>query len=250
MTHSANTAGEDSPMPAIMQGLWIGKTLSVMEQLSLASFLRHGHPYHLYVYEEVSNVPAGTVLHDGNTIVPARMIFQYTHHQSYAGFANFFRYSLLLQKGGWWVDTDVICLKPFDFVEEYVFSTEWSRGQEMLNAGVIKAPVGSAAMAYAWHVCQTKNPTALVWGEVGSQLVTEVVQKFGLEVYRKRHTVFCPLSYTAWDAVLEPQRVWGFDETTYAIHLWNEMWRRGGRDKNVHYHPACLYEQLKGRYLE
>jgi hypothetical protein len=36
-------------MNDIIQGLWVGPELSVMEQLSVSSFLRHGHQYHLYV---------------------------------------------------------------------------------------------------------------------------------------------------------------------------------------------------------
>jgi len=39
-------------------------------------------------------------------------------------------------------------------------------------------------------------------------------------------------------------------ESTRAIHLWNELWRRDGRDKNGIYPPDCLYQRLKQRYLE
>ena len=86
-----------------------------MEQLSIASFLQNGHEYHLYVYDAVRNVPARAVIKDANEVLPASRIFQYKDQASYAGFANFFRYKLLLEHGGWWVDTDVICLKAFDF---------------------------------------------------------------------------------------------------------------------------------------
>src|SRR5437870_1345057 len=99
----------------IVQGLWIGPELSVMEQLSVASFMRNGHEYHLYVYDDVKNIPAGTVIKDASEILPASRIFQYKHFPTYAGFSNFFRYKLLLERGGWWIDTDTVCLKPFDF---------------------------------------------------------------------------------------------------------------------------------------
>jgi hypothetical protein len=39
------------------------------------------------------------------------------------------------------------------------------------------------------------------------------------------------------------------DDRTFAIHLWNEMWRRAGQDKDGQYHPNCLYEALKRAYL-
>jgi mannosyltransferase OCH1-like enzyme len=240
-------AGTDSNR--IVQGLWIGAELSVMEQLSVASFLSNGHEYHLYVYDEMRNVPEGAVVKDAGEILPASSVFQYKHQASYAGFANFFRYKLLLERGGWWADTDVVCLKSFDFADEHVFSTEMCRGEEVTTSGVIKAPKGSAVMAYAWGVCQKKNPRELVWGETGPRLMMDAVEKFSLSHLKQPFQVFCPLDYSEWHKVLEPDFGTGFGETTYAVHLWNEMWRAGGQDKNAAYDPACLYERLKRKYF-
>jgi len=236
-------------MNKIIQGLWIGPELSVMEQLSVASFLRNGHEYHLYVYDEPKNIPFGTVVKDATEILPSSNIFQYKEYPSYAGFSNFFRYKLLLERGGWWVDTDTVCLKPFDFPEQYVFSTEISKGLEVINSGILKAPAGSEVMTYAWGVCQSKNPEHLRWGETGPRLMAEAVKKYSLEKYKKPHQVFCPLGFWEWNKVLEPKVGALFDESSYAIHLWNEMWRDAGQDKNLQYADNCVYGQLKSRYL-
>ena len=233
----------------IIQGLWIGDELSVMEQLSIASFLSHGHEFHLYVYNELKNVPDGTVIKDGNEILPSRSIFQYRQYPTYAGFANFFRYKLLLERGGWWVDMDVISLKPFDFPEEYVFASERDRGSDVVTSGILKAPAGSEAMAHAWRVCQSKQPDRLVWGETGPKLMAEAVRKFSLEQYTMPPDVFCPLGYWEWQKVLDPGTETTFARGGYAIHLWNEKWRANGRDKNGQYPTDCLYEKLKRKYL-
>src|SRR4051794_6165389 len=115
-------------MAETIQSLWIGERLSAMERLCISSFLQHGHPYDLYVYRDIAGIPLGTVVLDGNQILPASRIFTYTEHQTYAGFANFFRYKLLLEKGGWFVDADTICLRPFHFRDDYVFSSEGING--------------------------------------------------------------------------------------------------------------------------
>src|SRR6185437_8165794 len=155
-----------------IQGLWVGPELSLMEQLSISSFLQNGHDYHLFVYDEVKNIPAGTIIRNGNEILPAARIFQYKDRPSYAGFSNFFRYKLLLERGGWWADSDTICLKAFNFSEEYVFSSEIDyRGVEVVNNGIIKVPAGSSIMGYAWKVCENKSPSKLVWGEIGPKLM-------------------------------------------------------------------------------
>src|SRR5918912_4512858 len=188
-------------MKIIVQGLWIGPALSVMEQMSIASFLAHGHEYHLYVYDDVKYVPKGVVVGDANEVLPSSMIFQYKHSKSYAGFANFFRYQLLLNKGGWWADTDVICLKPFSFPEEHVFASEEHKGTRIASNGIIKAPVASEMMAYACHICRSKNPEQLMWGETGPRLLDEAIRLFSLEKYTKPHQVFCPLGFEEWSRV-------------------------------------------------
>jgi mannosyltransferase OCH1-like enzyme len=235
-------------MNGIIQGLWIGSDLSAMEHLSISSFLKNGHEYHLYTYGPVGNIPAGTVVRDGTEILPASMIFQYRQHKSYSAFSNFFRYKLLLEQGGWWVDTDLVCLKPFDFPEEYVFSSEKAVGSEFINVGAIKAPPESELMVYAWETCRQKERAELVWGEVGPKLMAAAVERFSYERYVKRSDVFCPIGYSAWEQILTPHLNWQFTEATYAVHLWNEFWRRAGRDKNGSYHSTCLYEQLKSKY--
>lgn len=243
---------ESSPPPVnkVIQGLWIGPELSVMEQLSISSFLKNGHEYHLFVYDDVKNIPAGTTVKDGNELLPASAIFQYTGRPSYAGFSNFFRYKLLFERGGWWADTDTVCLKPFDFAEDYVFSSEISKGVEVVNCGLLKAPVGSEMMGWAWKVCQTKNSEQLVWGETGPGLIGEAVQKFSLEIFKKPYHVFCPLGFFEWQKVLEPKLDLSLGDRSYAIHLWNDKWRAAGQDKNAQYSEDCLYEKLKRRYIK
>jgi len=232
-----------------IQGLWIGPELSVMEQLSIASFLANGHDYHLYVYDDVKNIPRGTEVKDANSVLPSSDIFQYTGRPSYAGFSNFFRYKLLLEQGGWWADTDTVCLKPFDFPEEFVFSSEISKGAEVVNCGAVKAPAGCDAMAYAWEVCQMKDPGKLVWGETGPRLMAEAVRKFSLERYRQPYQVFCPLGFFEWQKILEPDSEGLLHSNSHAIHLWNEKWREADKNKNARYAEDSIYEQLKKRYL-
>jgi len=236
-------------MNDVIQGLWVGNELSVMEQLSIASFLRNGHEYHLYVYEDVKNIPSGTTIKDGNEILPESRIFQYKQQASYAGFSNFFRYKLMLERGGWWVDTDTICLKPFDFEAEYVFSSEFAMGEEFINSGIFKAPIGSEVMAYAWRICESKDPERIVWGETGPRLMATAVRECLLERYAQSPEVFCPISYADWHRVLEPDADLKLTDRSYAIHLWNERWRAAGQDKNATYPDECFYESWKRSYL-
>ena len=234
----------------IIQGLWIGDKLTAMEKLSIQSYISNGHEYHLYAYNKIDNVPSDAVVKDGNSIIPKEEIFSYKTGEgknSFSAFSNFFRYKLLLEKGGWWSDTDMICLRPLDFEDEYVFSTELYQGADHITSGLIKAPVGSEAISYAWNTCCNKDPDKIVWGEVGPRLVREMVEFFSLQSYAKPHKVFMPVGFEMWMQFLMPRITMDL-EKSYTVHLWNEMWRRNNMDKNKSYDPGCLYEKLKRRY--
>lgn len=233
----------------LIQGLWIGGELSAMEQLSIASFIENGHEYHLYTYEPVKNIPRKTIVRDAEEILPRSSAFQYSGIPSWSGFSNFFRYKLLLERGGWWFDTDFVCLRPLTFPEEHVFASELTLGRKMVTSGAIKAPPGSEAMQLAWDTCQSKDPQKIVWGETGPALVAGIVEKFGMQTSVMEPNTFCPIPYREWRQVLNPD----FDESecdrSFTLHFWHEMWRSSGQDKNRHYHPASLYERLRRRFL-
>jgi hypothetical protein len=232
----------------VVQTLWIGSELSTLERLSLRSFLAHGHEVCLYTYGEVRGVPAGVVVRDAAEILPAAAVFRYRDLPSYAGFANFFRYKLLLERGGWWVDADVVCMAPFDLPGEHVFASEPGREGEVPASAVIKAPAGSAVMAAAWAACRSRDPESLGWGETGPRLLAELLPRLGLAPVPPE--VFCPLAWDRWSDALDPGFVWQPAGATRAVHLWNEMWRRHGRSKDAPGSPGCLYERLKARYLQ
>ena len=190
-------------MQSPIQSLWVGDHLSAMEHMAIASFLRHGHIFHLYVYQRPTGIPEGTTVRDANEILPAARIFKYRKYDSYAGFSNFFRYKLLLERGGWWVDMDLICLKPFRFPAEYVFSSEMEAGRPTINGGAMKAPVGSQIFKYAWQVCQTFDPRKLKWGQSGPALMSRCVEKCALRQFVQPPDVFCPIHGSDWETVLD-----------------------------------------------
>ena len=80
-------------MSDIIQSLWIGGELSLMEQLSAKSFIDHGHEYHLYTYGDVKNIPEGVIVKDGNEILPESEIFRY-ENGSVSAFSNYFRFMI------------------------------------------------------------------------------------------------------------------------------------------------------------
>lgn len=237
-------------MEGIIQGLWIGDRLTTMEQLSLRSFLAHGHEYHLYAYDHIDGVPPGVRLQDAEAVLPRSMVFQYREYPSYAGFSNHFRYKLLYDKGGWWADMDVICLRPFTFDSECVMAAERDvTGREFVTNAVVRMPKASRMMERALEICHSKNTADLHWGETGPTLVHQLACRMSLWSHVQQADVFCPIDPFRWYDLLLPKRRFDLLEQAAAVHMWNEMWRRNGVEKDDVYAPGCLYERLKRQYL-
>ncbi len=240
----------------VIQCLWIGSSLSLLEQLSIRSFLQNGHPYHLYIYDDVKNVPDGVTLKNAGDILSSSQIFKYSQHDTYSAFANLFRYKLLLEKGGYWADIDVVCLKPFDFSSVYVFAGEKvSEEKKVVCNNVMKAPRDSQIMQFCYETSLSKTARELQWGETGPELLTAAVERFQLSLNVCPYRTFNPLGWWEWRELIHGGHItgiklkWKLRRETYAIHFWNEMWRRNGVDKNDSYPSHCMYERLKQRYL-
>ncbi len=240
-----NSVSRSSETNNVIQCLWIGPRLSAMEQTSIASFLRHGHEVHLYTYGGVDGVPLGTIIRDGREILPAERIFRYREHDSVSGFSNFFRYKLLLERGGWWVDTDLVCVKPFAFDGDYVFASEMSRGAAVVTSSAIKAPRSSEAIAFAWEVCNAKDPATLRWGETGPALTQQLVERFGLHDAVQPPHVFCPIPFWEWRRLIDADAP-DLPEDAVAVHLW-KLCAPTGRGRGAQRAPSCVTADAAGR---
>ena len=119
----------------------------------------------------------------------------------------------------------------------------------LVNLGATKVPPGSQVMQLAWEACERMNTSELKWSQCGPTLLRQLIDKCSLEDCVKPWTTFCPIHFAYWEQMLDESVSWTFDDTTHAIHLWNELWRRAGQDKDARYPAGCLYEQLKQRYL-
>jgi hypothetical protein len=238
-----------------VNSLWIGNRLSTLEVLAITSHLRQGHVFRLWTYDPVANVPDGVHVHDGNEILPTTDFFTYRVGEgagSVSAFSNVFRYKLLAERGGWWVDSDVVALKPFAFDEPYVFASERHRnGSSSPTTCVIYSKEPSRIMLHCQVIAQTLiglNGDELQWGSLGPRLLQEVLFKADLTEYAVSPDTFCPVNW--FDAESDPPVHSPPDLSgSHAVHLWHEMWRRKGIDKDGSY-GDCLFERLKSDVLQ
>lgn len=215
-----------------IHGLWIGDTLSVLEQLSIHSFLAHGYSFHLWVYEPVNNIPTGTIVCQADTIISEDAIFAYMHKNkfghgkgSYAGFSDIFRYKLLYEHGGWWTDMDITCLKPLPSVSDYLFRSNDNKG---VVGNIIYCLPKSSLMLYCYDRATNEVTAQNKDWMLPIQILQEGILKFELSTYIKD---FC--NADNWHIVCKYlAKDKEFDTQWHVFHWMNEEWRRLHISKN------------------
>lgn len=251
-----------------IQSMWVGGALTRMAQLSVESFLAHGHEFHIYTYHGITNPPEGARQIDAREILPdSRIIRQQTGfgRGSYAPFADVFRYELLWQRGGWWSDMDMICLRPWAPMADRVVASYWEPGDvsEPINC-VLRLPPGDPVMRYCLDECAKVDLASAAYGEIGPALVGRAVVAAGAKEIVVPWPAFCPIGFRVAGALVHGparrrlmdlvQRLRGrpaiaIGPESYGVHLWHEMWRHHGYAVDGEHHRDSWYEQWKRRYL-
>lgn len=250
--------------------LWVQGALSPIEQLSILSFQKAGHPVRLHAYEDVGNIPPGTEVVDAESTVPRPRMEELRHARtgSYALSADFFRYAVQAQGAGFWADLDMICIRPIP-TQNTVFGFE---NQNTLNGAILYLskdlpivaelidlfrdnyipPWVSSRRAWKrrlmrWLPGYRIRPAILPWGTFGPAALTQLAIKHGLLDRAAPKPVFYPLSYEDAHKSFDP----GFSfesiiqESTRTIHLWNERLVQSGLKKTKPPHGSPLDKLFK-----
>jgi hypothetical protein len=247
-----------------VHGLWIGAKLSKLELLTIHSFVDQGHDFNLWSYSEIQNpLPATVNVRDAAEILPVDCVFRRSTADyevgvgsgSCAGFSDLFRYKLLYEHGGYWVDMDVTCLRPLDFPEPYVF-----RSHRLGAVGnVMKCPRGSRLMELTYNRASRDVREDGEW-HFGNRALSESVRELGLSRFI-RDDLGNPDSWSTGvkDFV---ERDAPIPNQFFIIHWLHECWKtlrasgglyKGTRvadnvpDKN-HAHPSTTLARLYQKY--
>jgi tetratricopeptide (TPR) repeat protein len=221
---------------------WSDALLSGLSYLSLQSMIRQGHPVTLYTYDDVAVmqalVPSGVMVVDAGSVVLTSTYHHALVHSEIRYFSDIFRYAALQEFGGWWLDTDIILVKPLDFASEHVFSTQWSgvENGHVCVGGAMRAPKGSLHMAnlYALSLQRLLGERRVEYGAVGPLLLSEYLLLSDDEKLRSSilpPTAFNAIDWCEVDLLVSESRE-GFeilsDPRVTGVHLWGKVWAERG----------------------
>lgn len=205
------------------QSFWHRGPLSPYERFCLRSFIDYGHEFDLYTYDTTLTVPVGVRVCDASKLMNRNEVFTYQAgfgKGSPAAFANLFRYRLLVEKGGWWVDSDVVCLtEHIPIVSEFFALEEVDR----VNNAILYFEPGHPVMLRCLDDARKLGRT-IRWGETGPLLLTQVLKELGCFNRAFTSSVCYPIHYNQAIDVLRPAAAAALAlqiKRSLFLHLWN-----------------------------
>lgn len=211
--------------------LWIGSSLSKVEQTALASYIHHGHSLTLFVYDMNLEVPKGVIKKDASTLISESEIFKVDN--SFSAFSDIFRFNMMKHFNLTWTDTDSICLSSDWNFEDYIFAYEDDLNK--VGSSILRMPNTSDLVAYLAKAASSFDKSRIVWSEIGPDLVTKGIEKFNLKQYIQPRKTFFPIHYLDWHSIWDPTKLdWVLEECkdSHAFQIWNQFLNRDGINKN------------------
>jgi mannosyltransferase OCH1-like enzyme len=214
-----------------VQSLWIGP-IGTMERMCIRSYTGRGVEFHLYSYNPLLERERASLLyiHDANEILPANKIPLFP---SPSIFSDFFRYALLMKKGGYYVDMDTICLqREFWSGLDYGFARD-NIDQYYISGFAMKAPKKSEIMTHChdWINGLTAEERAkLGHMDIGPYLVQKMVPQFKLETYVAPKDQMDPIPWDKITDIVNPEKAEDLMKAcrkACMIHLRQSIWNEG-----------------------
>lgn len=221
--------------PHCFQTFWSGSPLSPYECFALRSFIDHGHAVDLYTYDHDLAVPDGVVRRDAADILPEDQVFASEHdgfgHGSVVSFSDVFRYRLLRDHGGWWVDADVVCLTS---AIEHAGGQYFARqDDDLINCATMYFEPGALIPTICLDRALAMGHGAR-WGDTGPGNLTDVLTELGLLAQAAAPSDCYPVHFTEAIDLLRPSRaaeLHGRIVGATFLHVWNSTLVHAGIDK-------------------
>lgn len=218
-----------------------GEELSLLEQICMESFVKHGHSLNVFTYDDLV-VPEGVITLDARQILPHEKLFFFDNSPS--AFSNIFRYKLILETGGWWVDTDVLCLTDEIPNCDYAWAYQ---DPDQINGAILKLPKGDPLCAELLEQSIERSKNITAWGQLGPGLLTELLSDanpadhFGSQQeFYPTHWIDAHLCWMPGRASFIHSRI----ENATFLHLWNSLLGRMNINLNTRAPKGSFFEEL------
>lgn len=231
----------------IVNGFWYGEEIDELSIYCIQSWIKKGFKFHLWSYSKTQ--VEGAVSKNAALILKKDQYFTYNGGHSAGSpvaFSNLFRAELLYQKGGLYVDLDMLCINAFNFSDKkFVFAKQGHNAMDWLESKYGKR------LSVATSIIYSKNKGEKIFkewinninelrkneirhGDLGPDLFTKLIIENKLEKYLYKKEYFCPADFYNFPLLLEHKY------NSWTVHLYSSMW------KEEFYYKLKLLKELYG----
>lgn len=222
---------------------WHGNPLSLYEISCLTSFVKHNWEVRLWTFGGIQ-APPGVLLCDADQFFKVEDIQTFVQKKKVgclAAFSDAFRYSVLERDGGWWFDTDCVCLKDQSYFSNLSADKNIIAGyesSEVINGAVLNIPNKTILLSTKKllnEILEIRN-RRVGWGEIGPRLITQIVKVYNLENEILSSEYFYPVTPKQALMALDADKLNELtirSKNSYVYHYWSEMISRAGVNKNI-----------------
>jgi hypothetical protein len=232
------------------QSFWHGGQLSPYEQFCLKSFVDCDHHFDLYTFDLNLAVPTGIQVRDASEVMHRDEVFTYQQgfgKGSPSAFSNLFRYKLLAEKGGWWVDTDVVCLtKDIPNFREF-FARQ---GPYLVCTAIMYFEPHNPIMQQCLDEA-IKSGRAVTWGQTGPNLFTRILKGRNCFDRALAPSTCYPIHWSQAGSLLLPDAMPALApliKSASFLHIWNQMLVSQGIQKTYLPPRGSLLRMLVDRH--
>jgi glycosyltransferase involved in cell wall biosynthesis len=193
-----------------------------------------GHPVRVWSYtpQKLEFLkPHGIEIRAADDVVPRSLFDRIVARSEIRYFSDVFRYAVLYEHGGLWMDSDVVMLRPFPFRGEYFFNLQWRTGtkpEHYICGNVMYAEPFSHHLRALYETAIDRALESRGWefGIVGPKLLSNYIASEAGAALRDwvfSPMLFNPIDWTEIDRFDKPiseLTEYLDDDRTFGIHLW------------------------------
>jgi hypothetical protein len=209
--------------PQTLRTFWHGEVIFPYPLMCLRSFVDHGHRVEVFSYNTKMTVPAWLHVRDAAEILPMDRVVGRRMIRD-----DLFRYELLAKMGGWWLDPDLVLLKPDMPAGDIVFCEPDAFGS--IPVSLLKFPPGHPLIVEALNRSAALERSDQVWGR-GSSLLSALINDHGLDASNVTIESLGPISWFNVPDLFDPAKAGDLAQKcakSRFLQLQDDVWRRAG----------------------
>ncbi len=240
-------AEAQSTHPQTVRTFWHGAVMPPYQQACLASFARRGHRVEVFTYQGDVHFAPGLHVRDAREVLPEERVLRPLAGGKIGIRANLFRYAIMEQFGGWWIDPDVMLMQPdLPDGDVYIAPPDVFRRTPV---AVLKFPAHHPLMVEAREKADALDGSPEAWERAGATLLSELVRDRA--ILSQAEDGLGPISWLNVPDLFDPGQRDELYRTAAAarfLHLQDEVWRRAGIPAQLGPPEGSYLAELLERY--